>query len=136
MENFFELIRYIIIAVFAFFVTAPCVLNAISLFGVQKKFALEMIKEGIVPAKEVEQLHPKKQIAGVIISCVVIGALAVICVSAAPIGYYCGGASLLAGFIKYRKVLEYNSFTVQRFKNSYKDSIDTAKYNRYIKSHF
>ena len=33
-----------LLALFAFFVTAPMTLNAISLFGVQKRFAEEMIK--------------------------------------------------------------------------------------------
>ena len=32
-----------IIALFAFFVVAPCVLNAVSLFTVQKRFAKTMI---------------------------------------------------------------------------------------------
>ena len=37
-----------LLALFAFFVTAPMTLNAISLFGVQKRFAEEMIKLGVV----------------------------------------------------------------------------------------
>ena len=35
-----------IIALFAFFVVAPCVLNAVSLFTVQKRFAKTMIDLG------------------------------------------------------------------------------------------
>ena len=62
------LLYYAIIALFAFFVAAPCVLNAVSLFGVQKRFAKAMIEEGIVPEAAVKKLHPKKQIAGVLIS--------------------------------------------------------------------
>ena len=37
-----------IIALFAFFVVAPCVLNAVSLFTVQKRFAKTMIDLGAV----------------------------------------------------------------------------------------
>ena len=57
-----------IIALFAFFVVAPCVLNAVSLFTVQKRFAKTMIDLGVVQADVVHKLHPKKEIAGVIIS--------------------------------------------------------------------
>ena len=60
-----------IIALFAFFVVAPCVLNAVSLFTVQKRFAKTMIDLGVVQADVVHKLHPKKEIAGVIISLVV-----------------------------------------------------------------
>ena len=63
-----------IIALFAFFVVAPCVLNAVSLFTVQKRFAKTMIDLGVVQADVVHKLHPKKEIAGVIISLVVVAA--------------------------------------------------------------
>ena len=49
-----------IIALFAFFVVAPCVLNAVSLFTVQKRFARTMIDLGVVQADVVRKLHPKK----------------------------------------------------------------------------
>lgn len=136
MEPFAELIRYAVIAAFSFFVVAPCVLSAISLFGVQKRFAAEMIEKEIVPAEEVERLHPKKQIAGVIFSCVVVGALVAICMPAASLGYCCGGVSLLAGLWRYRTIVQYNSLTVQRFKNSYRVCMDDKKYNQYVKEHF
>ena len=61
-----------IIALFAFFVVAPCVLNAVSLFTVQKRFAKTMIDLGVVKEDVVKKLHPKKEIAGVIISLVVV----------------------------------------------------------------
>ena len=54
-----------ILALFAFFVVAPCVLNAVSLFTVQKRFARTMIDLGVVQADVVHKLHPKKEIAGV-----------------------------------------------------------------------
>ena len=43
-----------IIALFAFFVVAPCVLNAVSLFTVQKRFAKTMIDLGVVQADVVK----------------------------------------------------------------------------------
>ena len=60
------------IALFSFFVVAPCVLNAVSLFGVQKQFARTMIDEGVISEEAVQRLHPKKQIAGVIVSVVLV----------------------------------------------------------------
>lgn len=63
------------IALFSFFVVAPCVLNAVSLFGVQKQFARTMIDEGVISEEAVQRLHPKKQIAGVIVSVVLVAVL-------------------------------------------------------------
>ena len=55
-------------ALFAFFVVAPMLLNTASLFGVQKQFAKAMVEEGVIDEATVKQLHPKKQITGVLIS--------------------------------------------------------------------
>ena len=106
-------------ALFAFFVVAPMLLNTASLFGVQKQFA------------KVKQLHPKKQIAGVLISLVLFAVLIWTCWKSAPMGYLCGGVALVAGFLKYRKIVQYNSLTVKRFRNSYKDQMDTFEQKRY-----
>ena len=59
------LLYYAAVALFAFFVAAPCVLNAVSLFGVQKRFAKAMVEEGVITQEAVDRIHPKKQIAGV-----------------------------------------------------------------------
>lgn len=125
-----------LLALFAFFVTAPMTLNTISLFGVQKRFAQEMVQLGVVKEKDVNNMQPKKQIVGVIIALVVIGALCYSCYRTAPMGYICGGVPLMAGFWKYRHILEMNNLTVQRFKNTYKDCMNVKKYNQYVKTHF
>ena len=96
-----------LLALFAFFVTAPMTLNAISLFGVQKEFAEEMIKLGVVKEKDVRNMQPKKQVIGVVISLIVIGALCYSCYRTAPMGYICGGVPLLAGIWKYRDNLDF-----------------------------
>lgn len=125
-----------VIALFAFFGVAPIVLNTVSLFGVQKQFAKTMVEEGVVKAEDVQLLHPKKQIAGVLISLVVLGVLVSFSIKMAPIGYLCAGIPLAAGFLKYRNILQFNSLTVDRFRNTYKNVMDTAKYNRYVDRHF
>ena len=125
-----------ILALFAFFVVAPCVLNAVSLFTVQKRFARTMIDEGVISAEEVKLIQPKKQIAGVIISVIVVAALAYTCVKMLPYGPICALFGLVAGIMKYRKVLQFNSLTVQRFKTTYKDSYDTKKLNAYVDKMF
>ena len=104
MSDFAVLMVSMVEALFAFFVVAPCILNAVSLFGVQKRFANVMVEEGIVTRDIVKLLHPKKQIAGVVISVVVLGALVATCIKTAPMGYLCGGVALVAGFLKYRKI--------------------------------
>ena len=130
------LLYYVIIALFAFFVAAPCVLNAISLFGVQKRFAKAMVDEGIISQAAVDKLHPKKQLAGVLISALVLGALLWFCYRLQPWGFAVGIVPLMVGFWKYRKVLEYNSLTVKRFRNSYQNELDAKKFNRYVEKTF
>ena len=95
-------------ALFAFFVVAPMLLNTASLFGVQKQFAKAMVEEGVIDEATVKQLHPKKQIAGVLISLVLFAVLIWTCWKSAPMGYLCGGVALVAGFLKYRKIVQYN----------------------------
>ena len=121
---------------FAFFVVAPMMLQAASLFGVQKQFAKAMVEEGVVTQETVDRIHPKKQIAGVVISLLVLAVLAFTCTRASPWGYICGGVGLVVGLLKYRTIVQYNSDTVKRFKNTYKDEMDVKKFNRFVETHF
>ena len=73
MGDFGSLIIGVVDTFFAFFVVAPMMLQAASLFGVQKQFAKAMVQEGVVTQEAVDRIHPKKQIAGVLISVVVLG---------------------------------------------------------------
>ncbi len=123
-------------ALFAFFVVAPIMLNTASLFGVQKQFAKAMVEEGVIDEETVKLLHPKKQIAGVIISIVVFAVLIWTCWKSAPMGYLCGGVALVAGFLKYRKIVQYNSLTVKQFRNTYKDHMNVEKFNKFVDAHF
>ncbi len=123
-------------ALFAFFVVAPIMLNTASLFGVQKQFAKAMVEEGVIDEETVKLLHPKKQIAGVIISIVVFAVLIWTCWKSAPMGYLCGGVALVAGFLKYRKIVQYNSLTVKQFRNTYKDHMNVDKFNKFVDAHF
>ena len=122
-------------ALFAFFVVAPIMLNTASLFGVQKRFAQAMVEEGVIDAETVKLLHPKKQIAGVLISVVLFAVLIWTCWKSAPMGYLCGGVALVAGFLKYRKIVQYNSLTVKTFRNTYKDHMDVKKFNKFVDTH-
>lgn len=126
----------IVDALFAFFVVAPILLNTASLFGVQKRFAQAMVEEGVIDAATVKQMHPKKQIAGVLISLVLFAVLVWTCWKTAPMGYLCGGVALVAGFLKYRKIVQYNSLTVKRFRNTYKDQMNVTKFNKFVDTHF
>ena len=126
----------IVDALFAFFVVAPMLLNTASLFGVQKRFAQAMVEEGVIDADTVKQMQSKKQIAGVLISLVLFAVLLWTCWKSAPMGYLCGGVALVAGFLKYRKIVQYNSLTVKRFRNTYKDQMNVTKFNKFVDTHF
>ena len=126
----------IVDALFAFFVVAPILLNTASLFGVQKRFAQAMVEEGVIDAATVKQMQSKKQIAGVLISLVLFAVLLWTCWKSAPMGYLCGGVALVAGFLKYRKIVQYNSLTVKRFRNTYKDQMNVTKFNKFVDTHF
>ena len=126
----------IVDALFAFFVVAPILLNTASLFGVQKRFAQAMVEEGVIDADTVKQMQSKKQIAGVLISLVLFAVLVWTCWKTAPMGYLCGGVALVAGFLKYRKIVQYNSLTVKRFRNTYKDQMNVTKFNKFVDTPF
>lgn len=126
----------IVDALFAFFVVAPILLNTASLFGVQKRFAQAMVEEGVIDADTVKQMQSKKQIAGVLISLVLFAVLLWTCWKSAPMGYLCGGVALVAGFLKYCKIVQYNSLTVKRFRNTYKDQMNVTKFNKFVDTHF
>ena len=126
----------IVDALFAFFVVAPILLNTASLFGVQKRFAQAMVEEGVIDADTVKQMQSKKQIAGVLISLVLFAVLLWTWWKSAPMGYLCGGVALVAGFLKYRKIVQYNSLTVKTFRNTYKDHMDVKKFNKFVDTHF
>ena len=111
-------------------------LNAISTFTVQARLAKAMVDEGVITEADRRLLQPKKQIAGVLISVVVLGVLVATCIKTAPMGYLCGGVALVAGFLKYRRITQYNSLTVKRFRNTYKDHLDSTKFNKYVNSQF
>lgn len=121
---------------FAFFVVAPMMLQAASLFGVQKQFAKAMVQEGVVKQEDVDRIHPKKQIAGVIVSALVLAVLIYTCAKSAPWGYACGGVATVVGFLKYRNIVQYNSLTVKRFRNTYKEDMDVKKFNKFVETHF
>ena len=125
-----------VLALFSFFVAAPCVLNAISTFTVQARFADAMIAEGVITEADKRMMQPKKQIAGVVISAVMVAALVGFAIKTAPYGYFSCGIAAAAGALKYRQILEFNSLTVSRFKNTYQTVMDSKKYDQYVKKTF
>ena len=136
MNNTVKLFMDAFLALFAFFAVAPILLNAVAQFGVHKRFANAMIEEGVITAETVKEMLPKKQIAGVIVSAVVLGVLGVTCYKTAPFGYLCAGVPFVVGLWKYRNVVQFNSLTVQRFQATFKDKYDAAKLNKYVDKMF
>lgn len=124
------------LALFTFFVAAPCVLNAISAFTVQARLAKTMVEEGVITEADRRLLQPKKQIAGVVISVILVGALVAVAARTAPYGFFSCGIAAIAGALKYRRILEFNSLTVSRFKNTYQSVMNNSKYDQYVKKMF
>lgn len=130
------MIYYLVVTLFSFFVVGPCILNTISLFGVQKRFAKAMVEEGVITQEAVDRIHPKKQVAGVVISVVVTAALIYLAYRTAPIGYLCAGIAQIASIMKYYRVTQYNSLTVKRFRNTYENELDAKKFNQFVNKNF
>ena len=87
------------LALFTFFVAAPCVLNAISTFTVQARLAKTMVEEGVITEADRRLLQPKKQIAGVVISVILVGALVAVAARTAPYGFFSCGIAAIAGVL-------------------------------------
>ena len=135
MDNFTVFLIYAAIAAFSFFVAAPITLNAISTFGVQKTFARDMIERGIIKEEYVKELEPRKQIAGIVVSAIVLVALFVASFNV-KLGYISMAVGLVVGLIRYRHIIQFNSLTVKRFQNNYQDKYDKDKLNAYLKKAF
>lgn len=135
MDNLTLLLANVGVTAFSFFVAAPITLNAISTFGVQKRFARAMIEEGVVESAQVKEMEPKKQLAGVLVALIVLAALFYVA-TRVSFGLICLTVGLALGLFRYRKVLQFNSLTVKRFQNTYRDVYDAAKLNRYVDKMF
>jgi hypothetical protein len=137
MGDWILLLCNLLAALFAFFVAAPCIFNAISLFGVQKKFNQIMVDEGIIAPEEIQNIHPKKQTAGVIIAVVMLVILLFACFRLQPWGFVVTLFPLLLGFWKFRRIVQFNSLTARKFYSTYRDRLlDEKKFDKYIKKNF
>ena len=134
--NIGQLLGDALLVVFTFFGVVPVLLNAISQFGVLQRFADEMVREGVIEAEKVKALMPKKKIAGVVLSALMLFVLFTACIKTAPFGWVCAGVPFVLGLFKYRSIVEFNSFTVKRFQSNFKGEYNVKKLNKYIETHF
>ena len=63
-------------------------------------------------------------------------ALVAVAARTAPYGFFSCGIAAIAGVLKYRRILEFNSLTVSRFKNTYQSVMNKSKYDQYVKKMF
>ncbi len=136
MNGSLQLLGNALLVLYTFFGVVPMLMNTVSQFGVLKQFADEMVREGVIEEQKVKDLMPKKQLAGVIISALMLFVLFSACIKTAPFGWLCAGIPFLLGMFKYRSIVEFNSFTVKRFQNSFKGEYDAKKLKKYIDTHF
>lgn len=134
--NIGQLLGDALLVVFTFFGVVPVLLNAISQFGVLQRFADEMVREGVIEEEKVKALMPKKKIAGVVLSALMLFVLFTACIKTAPFGWVCAGVPFVLGLFKYRSIVEFNSFTVKRFQSNFKGEYNVKKLNKYIETHF
>ena len=134
--NIGQLLGDALLVVFTFFGVVPVLLNAISQFGVLQRFADEMVREGVIEEEKVKALMPKKKIAGVVLSALMLFVLFTACIKTAPFGWVCAGVPFVLGLFKYRRIVEFNSFTVKRFQSNFKGEYNVKKLNKYIETHF
>ena len=135
MDDFGILLIYAAVAAFSFFVAAPITLNAISTFGVQKRFAQDMIDRGIIKEEDVKALQPKKQLGGIIIAFIVLAALLIVSLNIKN-GFISMGVGLIVGLLRFRHIIQFNNLTVKRFQNTYAGKYDNTKLNEYIRKTF
>ena len=131
-----NLIGTVLTVVVAFFILGPAIATCISQFTVQRKFNAIMIERGVVSEEEVKKIHPKKEAAGVIICLILTGVVTAICQKNDLFTLIFTAIALGFGVFKNRKVLEFNSFTAQRFKAAYGRVMDVKKFNQYIDETF
>lgn len=136
MPEIGHLIGDALLVVYTFFGVVPMLLNTVSQFTVLQRFADEMVAEGIIGEKQVRDIMPKKKLVGVIISALMLFVLFTACVKTAPMGWIYAAVPFALGLVRYRNIVEFNSLTVKRFKNSFKGEYDVKKLNRYIEGRF
>ena len=134
--NTANLIGTVLTVVVAFFILGPAIATCISQFTVQRKFNAIMIERGVVSEEEVKKIHPKKEAAGVVICLILTGVVTAICRKNDLFTLIFTAIALGFGVFKNRKVLEFNSFTAQRFKAAYGRVMDVKKFNQYIDETF
>ena len=131
-----QLIGEAVLVVFTFFGVVPMLLNTVSQFTVLKQFCEQMVAEGVIAEETVKNLLPKKQIAGVIISALMLFVLISGCIGTGPVGWVCAGIPFVLGLFRYRSIVEFNSLTVKRFQNNFKGEYDEKKLKKYLEAHF
>ena len=102
MNGNMKLLGDVLLVVFTFFGVVPVLLNTVSQFTVLKRFSEEMVREGVIEEQKVRDLLPKKQIAGVVISALMLFVLFSVCLKTAPYGWLCAGIPFVLGLFKYR----------------------------------
>lgn len=125
-----------ILAFFTFFGVTPILLNTVSQFTVLKTFCDEMISQGVIKEETVKELLPKKQLAGTLISALVLLVVLGVCFKAGAYAWACAGIAFIAGLLKFRKIIEFNSLTVKRFQNNFRGEYDEKKLKKYLETRF
>ena len=134
--NFSELIRYVIITLIAFFVASPVIMSTIGRFGVQRRFAIHMVNEGIITEETFKSTQKTQQIVSIAFSILVIGVLVSMGIMNGLYAWICILGGLIVGALRFRGAVIYSSQTVQSFKKVYVDKYDIEKLNKFVEENF
>ncbi len=134
--NFALLLIYAVLALIGFFVMAPVLLNTISLFGSQKRFAATMVEEGIITQKAVDGMQKTKQFGSIITTIIVAVVFVFLMSRQGSVGFLCGLVPFAVGLLKYRAILSLTTITARNFFNTYKNFVDVDKFQHYMKKTF
>lgn len=134
--DFQTLIRYVIITLVALFIAAPVVMNTIGKFGVQRRFAILMVQEGIITEEVFSKTQKTQQMIGVVLSVLLLAVLIGMGLKNGLYGWLCIIAGLAVGAFRARRTVQYTSATVQSFKRVYVDQFDKEKLNDFVEKNF
>ena len=134
--DFQTLIKYVIITLVALFIAGPVIMNTIGKFGVQRRFAILMVQEGVITEETVKKTQKAQQMIGLVLSILLVAILVSMGIRNGLYGWLCIAAGLLVGAFRARRAVQYTSATVQSFKRMYVDQFDKEKLNEFVDKNF
>lgn len=134
--EFEQLIKYVAITLFAFFVAAPIFMSTIGKFTIQKRFGILMVDEKVISEEQYKSTFKTQQIVGTFFSLLILSVLIVSGIRNGLYAWLCILAGILVGAYKSRRQVQYTSETVKGFKRLFVNQFDVDKLNEFVEKNF